>query len=265
MLGFTLWPAELFTKRPGFPLFSITSLIVFPPVNFAKIFYICIYAIAMSIIMGRKRRAANLEAPLSRSEKQTSKVQIEIETDAPCAICHEPVGHLKPEGFRERWSVLPCGHQFGSVCIKQYLRIVADNRPSCPTCRQIAYHACGHPAVPAFIPLDGSKPGKPKIMVVEVPQIQVHESGIGLRTIQRGRISKWKVAFGWLRTLASGPRRILKRNRPQEVRQNGQDRVSTIFVRPWGDSTTTSPYIDPFPRPRDPEWEEWWDSQLPRL
>ncbi len=25
-----------------------------------------------------------------------------------------------------------------------------------------------------------------------------------------------------------------------------------------------TPWIDPFPRPRDPEWEDWWVAKEPR-
>lgn len=75
------------------------------------------------------------------------------ETDAsPCPICQEPVGRPTLEGVTESWSRLPCGHRFGSHCIKLWLRMVLDSehreRPVCPVCRSSASHTCGHPVLP---------------------------------------------------------------------------------------------------------------------
>ncbi len=80
-------------------------------------------------------------------------------TKPPCPICQEPVGSRTPEGIREGWSMLPCGHVFGDFCIKRYLAITADDQPVCPVCRHAAYHdVCGHPALPFRLRADGDHP-----------------------------------------------------------------------------------------------------------
>lgn len=67
--------------------------------------------------------------------------------DPACAICQVDVGTKSPEGVRETWSITPCGHVFGSVCIKRYLAIT--DKPLCPVCRTDLFHTCSHPVLPA--------------------------------------------------------------------------------------------------------------------
>ncbi|KAI0515461.1 hypothetical protein F5B22DRAFT_607425 [Xylaria bambusicola] len=68
-----------------------------------------------------------------------------------CPICHDPVGATNPEGILESWTHLHCGHKFGTHCIQSWLQESADRNPhsipSCPICRSIAKHPCGHPIV----------------------------------------------------------------------------------------------------------------------
>jgi hypothetical protein len=76
-----------------------------------------------------------------------------VYADEACPICQEPVGHRTPEGKLESWSRLPCGHKFGSHCIKHWLGILTTGeRPCCPICRRNAAYICGHPVLPEPVP-----------------------------------------------------------------------------------------------------------------
>lgn len=52
-----------------------------------------------------------------------------------CPICQVDIGTKSPEGVKEGYAVTPCGHVFGSVCIKKYLAIT--DKPLCPVCRMV--------------------------------------------------------------------------------------------------------------------------------
>ncbi|CAJ2507414.1 Uu.00g086000.m01.CDS01 [Anthostomella pinea] len=66
----------------------------------------------------------------------------------PCPICHDPVGVPNPEGIIESWTKLHCGHEFGTECIQTWLdescQRDPNKNPSCPICRTVAKHPCGH-------------------------------------------------------------------------------------------------------------------------
>jgi len=259
----TSWPhPEPTRSRFIEPLFSILSL----PFNLTKGFCTLLGAVAMSVMMRRKARRSSYigdQKQPSFSEKQTggtTKVQVET----TCPICQEPVGSRNPEGITEDWSSLPCGHQFGSHCIKHYLRIVADDRPSCPICRQTAYHVCGHPVLPTVINststcIDAKKTIE-RVQNLQSTFCGFCRSGKGIvrmRVIKRPK-TKLKAAGAWLLSLTTVPRRLLgrNRNRRREDVANGGS-----LLQPWEDDN--GPWIDPFPRIRDPLWERWWDSQEP--
>ena len=101
----------------------------------------------------------------SNSNKNSNKTQAEKDDDGdsdkpapaggdatpPCPICQEPVGRPTPEGVVEGWSKLPCGHRFGSHCIKRWLGMAAAEKPCCPVCRRSACHSCGHPVLPVIV------------------------------------------------------------------------------------------------------------------
>ncbi|KAL1842038.1 hypothetical protein VTJ49DRAFT_6108 [Mycothermus thermophilus] len=94
----------------------------------------------------------------AETEPESAPVAVQIE-DTNCLICQEPVGEPNPEGIIETWSMLPCGHIFGSYCIKRYLCVAADDQPLCPICRSRAHHdPCGHPVLPFVLRPDGSHP-----------------------------------------------------------------------------------------------------------
>ncbi|KAK0727376.1 hypothetical protein B0T26DRAFT_636688 [Lasiosphaeria miniovina] len=184
----------------------------------------------------------------SAIEKQSAKAEVE----AICPICQESIGTRNAEGIVEGWSILPCGHRFGSYCIKHYLNVVAEDRPSCPVCRQIAYHICGHPVLPALLRPNSSEGER----IVEVSELLIQELqssdcaycqlGRASRRRSRKPASKWKAAVGLLRYLKLRPSQLLGRHRALA-----------------GPQTQQGPWIDPFPKPRDPEWERWWVTQEP--
>lgn len=69
--------------------------------------------------------------------------------DPACPICQVDVGTKSPEGVKEGYALTPCGHVFGSVCIKTYLALCTADKPLCPVCRTDLSHACAHPVLPA--------------------------------------------------------------------------------------------------------------------
>ncbi|KAI1491225.1 hypothetical protein F5X96DRAFT_488728 [Biscogniauxia mediterranea] len=73
-----------------------------------------------------------------------------------CPICHDPVGIANPEGIVESWTKLHCGHKFGTHCIQTWLEESVNRdqntNPSCPICRTIAKHPCGHLVSPPPFP-----------------------------------------------------------------------------------------------------------------
>ncbi|KAL2118203.1 hypothetical protein VTJ04DRAFT_7863 [Mycothermus thermophilus] len=98
------------------------------------------------------------EKPAEPEREEPATVAVRID-DPNCLICQEPVGQTNPEGITETWSILPCGHIFGSYCIKRYLGVAADDQPLCPICRSLAHHdICGHPVLPFVLRPDGSHP-----------------------------------------------------------------------------------------------------------
>ncbi|KAK3359769.1 hypothetical protein B0T25DRAFT_564751 [Lasiosphaeria hispida] len=216
----------------------------------------------------------------SSSGKPSSTTKIQ-QVEASCPICQEPVGSRTPEGITEGWSTLPCGHRFGSYCIKHYLRIVADDRPSCPVCRQVAYHSCGHPVLPVLVTSGISPESKTKLppgtMLHGMDSFECGYCRQARCAYNRPRArkrpdAKWKAAVTWVFTLATRPRRLLPGG------SNTSDSRSSSGAGAGAGAETpvprdargyffwpanNGPWIDPFPRARDPEWEKWWDRQAP--
>lgn len=89
---------------------------------------------------------------LSKSPIKTSVVRHdECQTqhmDPTCPICQVDIGTKSPEGVKEGYAVTPCGHVFGSLCIKKYLAIT--DKPQCPFCRTDLFHVCSHPILPVL-------------------------------------------------------------------------------------------------------------------
>ncbi|KAK3370158.1 hypothetical protein B0H63DRAFT_486320 [Podospora didyma] len=247
-----------------FPFLTSIIALVWSSVQHALTFVGIARILVMSLMMRRKSRyyAGKKDPTL---EKQSTKAQVE----ATCPICQELIGSRTPEGIVEGWSILPCGHRFGNHCIKRYLNIVADDRPSCPVCRQVAYHICGHPVLPAQLKSDDGSAG-PKI--VEASALLVQEmrfsncaycqkqkASSGLRRARAP--SKWRAAVGWLRYLRFNPKRLLRRQRRSlpSVLPPTYD----LTPQPRGLFDGHGPWVDPFPRTRDPAWESWWHKQAP--
>lgn len=212
-------------------------------------------SLSMSIMVRHKSRKAYPSDKKDPSAFGKPSTTTTVEIEAACPICQESVGEQNPDGITEGWSILPCGHRFGSHCLKKYLRIVAGDRPTCPICRQLAYHGCGHPVLPALIT---SKPGERKrsaeakdffeagVLTKHCGYCRPRQEWPTPRRSGLKRVASWLVA---------GPKKLLKRNRRNRGIAGGP------LLLPWGDGN--GPYIDPFPRERDPQWEIWWDQQAP--
>ncbi|KAK0626498.1 hypothetical protein B0T14DRAFT_423829 [Immersiella caudata] len=218
--------------------------------------------------MRRKTRtssyAKDVKGPLF-SEKPTNSVPKASEVDTTCPICQELVGYPNPEGITEDWSSLPCGHRFGGHCIKQYLRIVADDRPSCPICRQVAYHGCcGHPVLPTRLSDTAAKTSIDTKKTMERVR-NLHTSfcsycqSTGRSAVTRARRPRKIKAF--FLSISNMPRKLLARSR----RDPTPGYVRRPLLVPWDMDEDAGPWVDPWPRSRDPAWERWWDSQQPIL
>lgn len=82
-------------------------------------------------------------APLTRNytHASTQTTPATAPTTYYCNICHMH----RPD---EEPAALPCGHAFGHLCILQWLDVAPS--PTCPLCRRLFQHACGHIAMPAL-------------------------------------------------------------------------------------------------------------------
>lgn len=226
-----------------------------PSIHCRKVTFGTGYSISMSAMVRHKPRKIYPSDKKDRSAFEKPSTTNTVEIESTCPICQESVGEKNLDGITESWSILPCGHQFGSHCLKKYLRIVANTRATCPVCRQLAYHGCGHPVLPALIT---SKPGErkrsaeannffdPDVLTMHCEYCRLKEAWPRSRRSALKRVAIWLIA---------SPKRLLKRNRRSRGNGNGP------VLLPWGDGD--GPYIDPFPRQRDPQWERWWDRQAP--
>lgn len=228
------------------------------PINYpalAKQLITFAFFAVIGFTMGRKIGAITetkiLKWNLLASEKPPATVEIEAPA---CLICQVPVGSPSPEGTIERWSLLPCGHRFGSHCIKRYLGIVADERPSCPICRLPAHHQCDHPVLPLVLDARDSKsetdmPAKERTLGIE--KLQASLCGY-CRTLEakekrsRKPSARWKTPIRWMWRLRLT---TCRRSRSRDGRDD--------------DGIWRGPWVDKWPRERDPGWEKWWESQAP--
>lgn len=173
--------------------------------------------------------------------------------EASCPICTDLVGTENQEGTTETWSELPCGHRFGSHCIKHYLGIVADNRPTCPICRQKAYHSCGHPVLP--MPCVGTVSKLKKATTK-------HKTALGdLGWKSCGYCDQARVQAGYMvkRSRLWRPfRYIADALNPRRRRENRRQAPQYPPYVPglWGQPDLA--------RARDSGWERWWKAQAPQ-
>lgn len=217
---------------------------------------------ALNLAMGQTvRPKGDRKCTSAGSEKQGSTVEIEA---AACPICQEPIGSRHPEGVVEGWSVLPCGHCFGSYCIKRYLGIAAHEQPLCPLCRREAYYACGHPCLPLVLArgetkVSGRRRAAEALLLMGCDYCR-GATGVGEK--RKGARSWLKTPFRWVRALTpfgrrDGPRR-------SESRQLSETRHLYGWTGRIVDGGWRGPWMDTFPRFRDPHWETWWKEQAPR-
>lgn len=203
-------------------------------------------------------RSGTAGAPSSSNEKQPSNT---AHVDLSCPICQEPVGQRTPEGVVEGWSQLPCGHKFGSHCIKHWLGMVADDRPCCPVCRQNACHACGHPVLPAPTTVN-STDGLTNNNTWRWFDRSGGGCGSGCDT-DAGREQLDTLQYTNCAYCQSVPKqkKILK---PLRLAKGCWQLIRHGRLRP---RTPLTPELQGMwlgPRMRDPAWEKWWNAQEPR-
>jgi HUS1 checkpoint protein len=222
----------------------------------------------------------------SPTTTHASAVHIEDKADQICLICQEPTGTRNAEGIKEGWSMLPCGHRFGSYCIKRYLGIAADDQPLCPICRQMAYHdPCGHPVLPFALKSCGTHPDlvtdstgmlRPPMGVEELVTTACDYCKMvderrkdPANNKKSGPLSTLKIPFRWLRGLIPPPlRKVVQRASLTLESSSGQEnRLTRQEIRarrrtPANSGTWHGPFMDV--QSRDVEWEKWWKDQAPR-
>lgn len=192
-------------------------------------------------------------------EKQVEQSEEEDPADKMCPICHEEIGSPSSEGIVETWSMVPCGHMFGSHCIKHYIQMVAYDRPQCPICRYSLVHGCGHPVLPALFVTEGhnaAKVNKARIRALATTSMQYNCAyctemiARGNRVVsarhgrKRQRTSKWKLLLK--KIFFSSPLAI-----------DGWDDVESEYVIARFPETR----FDSWNGARDYEWEWWWNKQ----
>jgi len=272
--------------RPNLPLFAYILRIPLLPAIAAKHFLAFIYSLALA--MGRTvlGRADFKRYRATSPEKELPAVQIEETT---CLICQETIGTRNAEGLKEGFSMLPCGHRFGSRCIKRYLAITADEQPLCPICRHVAYHdACGHPVLPFLLNRDGTHPDliADKTGKLRPPKCSGEELMTALceycllpdeeknkpEKKLPGRLETAGMPFRWLRAMLPFPRK--KKNTYDHQRTTSQEnttgqdhRLSRQEARnrrrtPASNGNWEGPWMDV--QSRDVGWETWWKAQAPR-
>ncbi|KAL2139622.1 hypothetical protein VTI28DRAFT_4931 [Corynascus sepedonium] len=282
------------SQRPGLSLVLQLFRVPLLPAIAAKYVVTFAFTTFIAFAMGRTVRGrSDIKRRLnaSSSEKQPSAAQIEERT---CLICQEIVGTRNAEGIKEGFSMLPCGHRFGSYCIKRYLSLTADEEPLCPICRHVAYHdACGHPVLPFLLNSDGTHPD---LIIDESGKVRPPNSGEDLLTApceycrlleeeeqvelpswkNTGRLATIKKPLRWLRELVPFARRrrlqvllAASENLNEEEASSSatNQRLTRQEMRmrrrtPVNNATWEGPWVDV--QTRDVEWEKWWTAQAPR-
>lgn len=265
------WP-----RRQSLVIFIFRSLTLIPAALGKRLACLVIIR-TLVFIMGRIIRARNETKKNSTAlEKQDTTVEIE----SICPICQEPVGLRNAEGTMEGWSVLPCGHRFGGYCIKHYFGIAAEERALCPVCRQAAHHRCGHPVLPTVL----SSPDRKHTVLSTETSVAKRDSGAQQLLLSmpcdycrdpntaenqpdRHSSSRWNIPlrpFRWLLGLTPFGRNSRSQSRERSDGRSRLDRIGRRGGRTGGAPVPDEgPWMDTFPRYRDPGWERWWNDQAP--
>jgi len=258
---------------------SLATFTFIVPIGIAKGVSILAELLGMGLISKERRSMSKRGKAIIPVEGQAQDA-VTVHVDDTCLICQEPIGTRNPEGIIEGLSELPCGHQFGSYCIKHYLKLVADDRPSCPVCRQMTYHSCGHPALPILLKnnnhdANAERKLKPRDEVdrqlksTECIYCKARKTVLSKTSNNKGKkytkkrhipLAIMQEVFRLLKLRGRAARRRRIRAASQQLTTSeGEGANSNSDPAVW-----TGPYIDPFPRERDLEWEKWWDEQEPR-
>ncbi|KAK4199876.1 hypothetical protein QBC40DRAFT_280968 [Triangularia verruculosa] len=231
------WPSLSFDSLVGPTSFILLSLLLLLQTLLPQVY---------PNTMGKK--GASYDRKGGPTVVETEKKIDATDPESSCPICCDPIGTENPEGQTEGWSELPCGHRFGSHCIKHYLGIVADDRPACPICRQVAYHLCGHPVLPMLCAGTASKSKTTARATLTLTDLAwrycgyCEKAGLPRTVVKQSRLWRpFRVIVD-----ALNPRRRRERRR--------QPREYPLY--------TPSPWV-PFARMPDPGWEKWWRAQAP--
>jgi hypothetical protein len=154
-LPFTLTNASNSRSPSSFPWALAAALLthpfVFPLVSFTAAADLLVYLYCCHPVLGPLSwgimKSVKLKSPAKTSVARHDEHPDPDDFDPACAICQVDVGTKSPDGIKEGWSITPCGHVFGNVCIKRYLSIT--DKPLCPVCRTDLFHMCSHPVLPA--------------------------------------------------------------------------------------------------------------------
>lgn len=146
--GWSALSAAIVLHFTAFPLISLTD---------ATDLLVCLYRLSSDSDFHAGLATMIKSVRLSKSPIKTSVVRHDEcptqHLDPTCPICQVDIGTRSPEGVKEGYAVTPCGHVFGSVCIKKYLAIT--DKPQCPFCRTDLFHVCSHPIL--AVPYDPKK------------------------------------------------------------------------------------------------------------
>lgn len=250
-------------RTPLLPVVVPTRLFLFTVKSLIKTF--------INPTMGRKTTTTVRQTKDGSRILESEKQIITTEVDTTCPICQEPVGKKTPEGTLEGWSELPCGHRFGSVCIKHYLHIVSEESPTCPICRQTAHHSrCGHPVLPVVLNSrngnDSTSDTKTKRVVCSKDIQALQHTYCGYCEEIRGRWGRSKASPGKQHRRWTAPFRWL---RIFDFRRPTPDPRMRVPLTPQDiiilDSNRGFPPVSwgGYPRYNNPGWELWWAKQHP--
>lgn len=180
-------------------------------------------------------RIARLAPPDKKKPKPADK--------PPCPICQEPVGTANPEGVTEGWSSLPCGHRFGSLCIKRWLGMA--EQACCPVCREDVCHACGHPVLPTPV---GDSGGRKKTGSVKGGASLPVKVDCGfcaqIAAAARGKKTGRLLRVAWF----VFDRRWWRRRQRRTASMDNWERSRAVVLR----------------QEMREDWEDWWDLQEPQ-
>ncbi|KAK4226242.1 hypothetical protein QBC38DRAFT_234979 [Podospora fimiseda] len=224
-------------------------------------------AIQLNCIMKTRKSQVSYTIKEKTGILEPEQKVIEPEVDPACPICQEPVGQKTPEGTTESWSELPCGHRFGSSCIKRYLGIVADDHPQCPICRERAYYSCNHPVLPRMLTIDGpiNKQKHQKTDMTKAPTVHMLEHSLCeycRQSYAAGRTRQLGI-WGRFYRLFSPRQMKLRLQRRRETMRRRSMIIDELIIGTRPTPQDAALEANPFRKFSDNGWALWWAKQQP--